>query len=192
MSWAGEHLALSGDVIPSITIRSEGIPSALHIANSVPGRLIPPAIRDTLDELLELGITLMAINVMNSIRTEKSTGALAESIQGSWEQTHGSPEVVAGTYEMEIGSALPHAEYASREIGLSVINRNVQVQPGRWRFIGIRPPIPKHPFLEQTLGDLHKAMPDMLSGYYYRYMGEVQREADTLIRAGLATVFGED
>lgn len=165
-----------------IRISSTGIESALRLAKSIPRELVTPTIEGALEELTELGINLMAINVMNTIRTEKSTGALAESIQGSWERTRGSPETVAGTYEMEIGSPLPYAKYVSREIGLSTINRNVQVQPGKWRFIGIRGPIPSHPFLERTLGDLHKVMPTILDGLFFRYTGEIQREVDELER----------
>lgn len=175
-------MALSGPTRETIRISSTGIESALHLAKSVPRELVIPTIEGALEELTELGITLMAINIMNSIRTEKSTGALAESTQGSWERIRGSPEEVGGAYEMEIGSSLPYAGYASREIGISTINRNVQVQPGKWRFIGIRGPIPKHPFLERTLGDLHKVMPTILDGLFFRYTGEVQREVDELER----------
>jgi len=176
-------MTLSGSTAPgSIRIRAEGLPSALHLAQSVPDRILPPSIDDALDDLVRLGIDLMAINILNTIRTDKSSGDLANSIQGEWKQTGGTPGKTGGTYELEVGSALPYAKYASREIGLSTINRNVLVQPGKWRFIGIRPPIPKHPFLEQTLGDLHKAMPTLLGGHFNRYAGEVQREVDELSR----------
>lgn len=152
----------------------------MHLAQSVPNMILPPTIKDTLDELVEYGIDVMRINMLRTFRTEKSTGALVESVQGSWEQTSGSSDETGGTYEVEIGSPLPYAKYVSREIGRSIINRNVQVQPGKWRFIGIRPVIPKHPFLEMTLGDLHKVMPYLLSGHFTRYIGEVQREIDAL------------
>ena len=173
-------MALSGSTDAPLRIRAVGIPSAIHLAQSVPERILPPTIADTLDELVRLGIDLMAINIMNTIRTEKSTGALAASVEGFWNQISGSSEETGGAYELEIGSTLPSAKYASREIGLSTINRNVQVQPGKWRFIGIRAPIPKHPFLEQTLADLHKVMPTMLGKHFTRYAGEIQREVDAL------------
>lgn len=166
----------------ALNIRAEGLPSALHLAQSVPDRILPPTIEDALNDLVRLGIDIMAINIMNTIRTDKSTGELASSVQGSWRQTSGSPGTTGGTYEVEIGSALSYAKYASREIGMSTINRNVQVQPGKWRFIGIRPPIPAHPFLERTLADLHKSMGMLLGGHFARYAGEVQREADSLSR----------
>jgi len=174
-------MALSGPTAPgSIRITAEGLPSALHLAQSVPDRILPATVEDTLDELVRFGIDLMSINIINTIRTEKSRGVLAESVQGDWRQTSGSSETTGGTYEVEIGSALPYAGYASREIGMSTINRNVLIHPGRWRFIGIRGPIPKHPFLEQTLGDLHKSMFMMLGGHFSKYVGEVQREVDTM------------
>ena len=173
-------MALSGPTGVPFTIRAVGIPSAMHLAQNVPEGILPPAIADTLDDLVKLGIDLMTINILNTIRTEKSTGALAASVEGFWNQISGSAEETGGTYEMEIGSTLPYAKYVSREIGLSTINRNVQVQPGKWRFIGIRAPIPKHPFLEQTLADLHKVMPVMLGRHFTRYAGEIQREADAL------------
>ncbi|GAH04559.1 unnamed protein product [marine sediment metagenome] len=135
-----------------------------------------------MEELTQLGVTLMSINVMESIRTEKSTGGLSASIQGSWERTRGSPAEVGGAYEMEVGSPLPYAKYASRDIGMSTINKNVLIQSGKWRFIGIRGPIPKHPFLERTLEDLHKGMPTILGGLFFRYTGEIQRDVDALER----------
>lgn len=172
-------MALSGPTAPgSIRIKAEGLPSALHLAQSVPDRILPPTVEDALNDLVRLGIDLMSVNIINTIRTDKSRGILAESIQGDWKQTSGSSETTGGIYEVEIGSVLPYAKYASREIGLSTINRNVLVQPGRWRFIGIRAPIPKHPFLEQTLGDLNKSMFMILGGHFAKYAGEVQREVD--------------
>jgi len=168
----------------AIRIRVEGLPSALHLAKSVPDMILPPTIEDTLNDLVEYGIDVMTLNILRTIRTDKSTGALANSVQGSWRQTSGSSETTGGTYEVEIGSALSYAKYASREIGMSTINRNVQVQPGKWRFIGIRPAIPIHPFLEMTLGDLHKVMGYLLGGHFTRYSAEVQREADSLSRFG--------
>ena len=49
---------------------------------------------------------------------------------------------------------------------------------------------PDNAGLEQTLEDLHKVMPDMLAPFYARYVGQVQREADTLVSAALGTIFG--
>jgi len=175
-------MALSGPTRGPIRISSTGIESALRLAKMVPRELVIPTIEGALEELTELGINLMALNIMESIRTEKSTGALEASIQGYWERIRGSPTEVAGAYAMEIGSPLPHAKYVSREIGMSTINRNVLIQSGKWRFIGIRGPIPKHPFLERTLEDLHKVMPSILGGLFFRYTGEVQREVDELER----------
>ena len=166
----------------NITTRVTGIASARHLLQSLPGT-IPSTVEATLTDIVELGIDLMGINVMNSIRTEKSRGVLAESIQGDFWKTHGQPGSVAGAWEAEIGSALPYAGFASREIGLSTINRNVLLQTGKWVWIGIRPPIPGHPFLEQTLLDLNKALPTMLNGHFQRYMGEVQREVDEMERS---------
>lgn len=167
----------------AIRIRAEGLPSALHLAQNFPYMVLPPSIEDTLNDLVEYGIDVMSINVLRTIRTDKSKGALAASIQGSWRQTSGSPGTTGGTYEMEIGSALPYAGYVSREIGRSIINRNVLIQPGRWRFIGVRDAIPKHPFLEMTLAELHKVMGMMLGGHFTRYSAEVQREVDALSRS---------
>ena len=171
-------MALSGPI--PMKVRVEGVPAALHILRSVPQGIVSPTLQDTLDEIVELGIDLMSINVLNTIRTDKSMGVLAESIQGDWSKTGGAPNELGGKYEMEIGSALPYAKYAAREIGLSIINRNVLIQPGKWRWIGVRGPIPRHPFLEQTMLDLHKVLPSMLNGHFTSYMGHIQAEADAM------------
>ena len=165
-----------------ITTRVEGIPAAQHLLKSIPQGIVTPTLEETLDDIVELGIDLMSINVINTLRTEKSTGGLAASIQGGWRRTQGRPGQTGGVYEAEIGSPLPYAGYVSREIGISTINANVLIQSGRWRWIGVRGPIPSHPFLEQTLEDLHKVMPHSLNGHFTRYIGEVQREVDALER----------
>jgi hypothetical protein len=166
----------------SMTTRVEGIPAALHLLQRIPQGIVTPTIQDTLNEIVELGIDLMAINVINTIRTDKSRGWLAQSIEGFWWKSKGRPDQPSATYEAEIGSAMPYAKYASRDIGISRINANVLIQPGKWRWIGTRGPIPGHPFLEQTLEDLHKVLPFSLNGHFSRYIGEVQREVDALER----------
>ena len=122
----------------------------------------------------------MKLHIFNSIRTEKSTGGLEASVEGEWQKTQGSATELEGRYEMVIGSPLPYAKYASREIGLSTINKNVLILGGKWRWVGIRAPIPRHPFLEQTLIDLDKALPALLYGNFTSYIGHIQREADAM------------
>jgi len=173
-------MALSGAT--NIRVRTEGIPSALMLLRSVPDRIVPPTVEDVVDDIVRLGVDLMSINIINSIRTDKSTGVLAESIQGTKERIAGTPGQSDGAWAVEIGSALPYAKYVAREIGLSTINRNVLIQPGKWRWIGIRAPIPAHPFLEQTMEDLNKILPGSLHGYFSRYVMEVQRDVDALER----------
>jgi hypothetical protein len=164
-----------------LKVKITGVPSALHLLGSLPGRLVGPTVRPAIDTLLEEGISLMSAHVSDLVTSEKSRGVLAESIQGFIEpKLQDSGNEITGSIKITIGSALPYAGYAAREIGWSAINRNVLIQPmGRWRFIGTRPPIPAHPFLEYTLIDLmDSVMPKALSENWREAAVRLQAEVD--------------
>ena len=117
------------------------------------------ALIPTLEQVKEVGIDSMRDSI-NATTGEKSTGLLAEAISGH------VAELTPTNYQIQVGPDMdaPHAVYAAREIPVSVINANVQVMPGKWRFIGTRPAIPKHPFLEDSM--------DAMTGALQRHFGE--------------------
>ena len=159
----------------------KGVPAALHLLGSLPGRLVGPTVKPAIDTLLEEGISLMSTHVSDLVTSEKSQGGLAASIEGFKETNlDDSGNEIAGSFKITIGSPLPYAEYAAREIGWSAINRNVLIEPmGRGRFIGVRPPIPAHPFLEYTLIDLlDTVMPKALSENWREASIRLQEEVD--------------
>ena len=164
-----------------VKVAIKGVPAALHLLNSIPGRLVGPTVKPAIDTLLEEGISLMMTHVSELVYSDKSRGVLAESIQGTKEvNLDDSGSEISGSINIKIGSALPYSAYAAREIGWSAINRNVFIEPmGRWRFIGVRPPIPAHPFLEYTLIDLlDSVMPKALSENWREASVRLQAEVD--------------
>jgi hypothetical protein len=165
-----------------IQIRAIGIPAALHLLRSVPEKLVAESIRDALLESTEIGIDLMSAHVTDTVRTEKSTGVLAESIAGTLEQKAFDEQTGVGVHEIRIGSNLPYAQYAAQDIGWTAVNRVVFIDPpGHFRFIGLRPPIPGHPFLERTLNDmLFKVIPHAFRQKWISASDRIQSEVDEL------------
>ncbi len=157
-----------------------GVTSAITLLKSIPGGIILPTVDQTMKDMVAHGVDLMAMNILQSIRTEKSRGVLAESIQGFVDRTKGTIGDPDGAWVVEIGSALPYAKFVAGDIKAGVINQNVLLQTGKWVWIGARPAIPGHNFLEKTLQDLQGLMPTLLNGHFVHYTGEVQRIVDSL------------
>jgi len=165
-----------------VSITVKGLPAAIYLAEAIPGEALAPAIRGTFLKLLEFSKSQMVLAIMRTTRTEKTTGRLAESIEGYLKPTSGPDDEGFETYEFVVGSALEHALYAASDIKPTPMYRPVKVHPGRWRFIGLRPMIPRHPFLDQTLVEVSKEMPKVLRDQLIRFSGQVQKNVDELQR----------
>ena len=163
--------------VDEILIEVGGIDGVLRINDALqnmPEEIM--RIRRVLLELVELGKIVMAQSILETSTSEKATGETARSIEG-----YLAPSGPNDTsFEFSIGSRLRKAFFASQEISWSEINANVQVMPGRWRFIGARPPMPKHPFLEDTLYALYKALNEHLGDEMAEAFGSIQRDVDAL------------
>jgi hypothetical protein len=103
---------------------------------------------------------------------EKSTGRLMNSIEG---------EVVkqSGLIQITVGSNLASSKYAASDIASTVMNRAVQVMPGEWRWIGIRPPMPAHPFLVDSVNAMVNSLEERLPQTLDKGVGDVFREAQS-------------
>jgi len=130
---------------------------------------------------LVLGIEAIGIDAMrNSIvltTGEKSTGRLFDSIEGDVSRE-------GDTYIIKVGSNLPHSLYAASNIASTRLNRNVQVMPGKWRYIDIRPPIPAHPFLVDSVNAMVQAaqevFPDIMDKEFYdKYVKAKEKEGES-------------
>ena len=111
---------------------------------SFPPDEIMPLLRDA----SERGEMMMLLSLMSSIG-EKSTGQTARNLFHEALQTPGG-------YTLGIGVNKPGGRFPSdprfalMNTGPTMINRNVMVNKntGKWRFIGLRPAIPAHTYLE--------------------------------------------
>lgn len=101
---------------------------------------------------------------------EKSTGALINSIEG--EVTKES-----GVVKITVGSSLAHSKYAAQPISSTVMNRPVQVMPGKWRWIGVRPPMPAHPFLVDSVNAMVSSLEARFPRVLDASVGAAFREA---------------
>lgn len=167
----------------SIEIKTKitGIPAAEELAKSVPDEIVDPTIPELLKTILDQGIIIMKMSIAETAITEKSTGELEASIVGGMEQT--GPK----SWTVEIGSPLLESFYASQNISRSRIFRNVFINPpGRWRFIGDRPPMPGHPFLETTEQFVMKAVPTLLDDKVSMQIKIVRDRVESLQRSEIA------
>lgn len=165
-----------------ISITVKGLPAAIYLAEAIPGEVAAPALRATFLKLLEFSKAQMVLAILRTLRTEKATGRLAGSVEGYLKPTGGPDDEGFETYEFAVGSALEHAIYAASDIKPTPMYRPVKVHPGRWRFIGLRPMIPRHPFLDQTLVETSKEIPRVLRDQLIRFSGQVQRNVDEMQR----------
>jgi len=173
-------------------MKMEGIPEVLKLLRALP-RLAEEPFVETAVEILELGIDTMRKHVDDTIWEseslgDKTTGDLFRSIDGNLELILGSERSSA---IIEVGSRLPHAKYASSEIAETTMNKVVfMVMPfgevtgnrgdiGNYRFIGTRPRIPSHPFLERTRDDLLEKLPRLYKDKFEHLSIEIQREGTT-------------
>ena len=157
-------------------------------------------------DIMEYGIMAMEKNINATLRTtDKTTGELAKSIQGNIELKIGMEQQSA---IIEIGSLLPYAAFASRDIGQTVMNRVAFIPTsagehigergdiGNYRFIGTRPPIPGHPFLEMTRDDLYEYIEEVYAGKFDEVFIEIQRTVsawsgtEDTFRSGMTGLFG--
>jgi hypothetical protein len=165
-------------------------------------RLVREPFAETVFEIMEDGKRVMRNHVEETIWEspslgDKTTGDLARSIDGVIEfRDGGEGNPMSAT--IEIGSRLPYAGFASREIGTTVMNRVVFMDPpGRFRFIGTRPPIPGHPFLERTMSDMIELLSTKYEGKFTAAWINLQRDTaswsgtDELFRSGMTGLFGD-
>jgi hypothetical protein len=163
-----------------IMMEAGGLDAALRLTEAVPDELVPPALHRTMLDLLEIGKLVMMRSILETSRTEKATGEIADSIEGYLTLDKADPQSQTYEYTLEIGSNLSKAFYASQDIRPSWINRPVQVMPGRWRFVGLRPFMPGHFFLEATAAAMNIELHNTLGEWLKEESYKIQRSVDQL------------
>lgn len=165
----------------SITVR--GLEAVRHLMASVPGRLPLAVLAPALEEVAQIGVDTMKMSIMRTTG-EKATGHLVDSIDSSVEQQG------EDTWRIQIGSPLAYAKYPAIDISATPMFRPVQIWPpmrwagyvreGRWRFIKVRPPMPRHPFLDETADAVTKALVDIFRDKLSIQVREVEGETKSL------------
>jgi len=158
-----------------IEATSKGLTAIRELVVGLGG--VPLGVIDAMiEEVKDFGILAMQNSIAFSTG-EKSTGQLLDSIEG---------EIIkeGNVYRVIVGSNLAHSLYAASNIAATRLNRNVQVMPGRWRFIGIRPPIPAHPFLMDSVNAMVQATQEIFPSvmdqeFYDRYVKAKEKEGES-------------
>jgi hypothetical protein len=162
-----------------IDITIKGLEAIRHLVAQVPDRLPLSILQPTLEQVAEVGEETMKMSIMRSTG-EKATGRLAGSIDSAL-TSEGEDQ-----WLLRIGSPLAYARFPARDIGATPMFRPVQIDPpmrwagyvrgGKWRFIGIRPPIPRHPFLDETAEAVTNALGDVFGDQLRIEVREVESE----------------
>ena len=116
-------------------------------------------VQGVLEHVRLLGEQAMKDSISNSVG-EKSQGGLIDSIRSDLRK------VSADQWQIRVGpdesaqnrNMRAYGAWVAEGVGPAAVNRNIMVMPGKWRFIGIRPPLPGHPFLEDSLDAMNKAL----------------------------------
>jgi len=179
---------MSEDVI---TISIKGLESVRLVVKSVPGILPLEAVKPTLLETAELMKEVMKASIMRTTG-EKSTGALADSIEAQviFEGEDRARIIVGSELEKApyVARGVPQTNFASSTTyapqirgGLSITKRGIPVEvlPGKWRFIGVRPAMKAHPFVDETAAAGKIALAD----YYKRNLSATVKEVDAAQKA---------
>jgi hypothetical protein len=170
----------------SVIIR--GLPELEKILEEVP-KIGEYTITRATPKILEYGISHLKKRIEEETEgSDKSTGALAESITGDFE-IRINPTVQTAT--IEIGSELPYAGYTVQDIGATHMHRRVFIKTntgdtidsgeiGVFRYIGVRPMMPKHHYLEKTERDVRKYIETMYSGVFEEVVTEIKATPKTV------------
>lgn len=182
----------------SINVNVQGIPAAQAILQAVPA-MTPDAVKATLQQIEEEAVAIMKSKIRASIRTtDKSFGGLEASVKSVLiiNSTSGINLPYSGFSVpgdslgvLEVGSGLAYAGLAASNIKQTTFNRVVYLNPpGKFRYMGVRPAIPKHPFLEETQEELIPMFLNRFGTNLIRISSDIQTKADSFELAGLASV----
>ena len=163
-------------------ITIQGLEAAQVLVTEAPD-LPVEAMTPTLLRLRDIGVDRAKAS-LDETTGEKATGETKESIEGAVHEVRFPSE-----WELEIGTSLSHAKYVARTTGPVEMNRAVQIMPplrrgynpaARWRFIGVRPRIMKHPFLEESARTVTRELRGILGREIARASLRLDAKAKTL------------
>jgi hypothetical protein len=147
-----------------IDITGRGLEAVRFLVASIPDPLPLAALQPSLEEVAKIGVEAMKMSIMRTTG-EKATGHLVDSIDSMLTREG------EGAWRIQIGSPLAYARFPAIDIAATPMFRPVQIWPpmrwagyvreGKWRFIGLRPPMPRHPFLDETADAVTKALVDV-------------------------------
>lgn len=164
-----------------VTVR--GFEAVRYLVASIPNKLPLAILHPVLEEVAKIGVDSMKMSIMRTTG-EKATGHLVDSIDSSIQQQS------EDSWLIQIGSPLAYAKYPAMDISATPMFRPVQIWPpmrwagyvkgGKWRFIKVRPPMPRHPFLDETADAVSKALVDIFGDKLSIEVREVEAQTKAL------------
>jgi len=161
---------MSGRITIEHSLRTRGVTQMdtfISASDEIPKYAFPLIVI----EMMQIGVAAGKASI-KSTTGEKSTGHLEKSFRGVIQEINDEHHRVA------IGSDLDYAQYAAEGAGPVVQNRAVQIWPGPvrwgfsnafiWRFIGQRPAIKSHPFMQDTAESISDKLDRVVSKYLKR------------------------
>ena len=161
---------MSGRITIEHTLTSRGVTQMetfISASEEIPLAAFPLVVI----EMMQIGVAAGKTSIRQTTG-HKSTGHLEKSFRGVVQVIDKEHQRVA------IGSDLDYAEHAAEGAGPVVQNRAVQIWPGPvrwgynkafiWRFIGQRPRIKSHPFMQETAESIRDNLDRVVSKYLNR------------------------
>lgn len=184
---------MSEDTLPKIALTVKGLENVVLVAHELPN--IPSeAIPGIIEHLRDIGVDAAKTTLDKTATSEKSTGITSLLMTGLIDQMENDYVINIGPDTRGLGTDEDYPRFLSMSTGPVTMNRPVQLLPyplrfgfnplGRWRFIGIRPRIEGHPWMEGTRDAILNEMTRLYGKELYRLISELGKKVKRLSLEG--------
>jgi len=175
---------MSEDNLPKITLSIRGLDDVIMVAHELP-KIPLEAIPGILERIREVGVDEAKVTMEKTATSEKSTGITAILMTSILEALGEDFLIQIGPDTRGLGEDADYPKFLSQPTGPVTQNRAVQLLPyplrygfnplGRWRFIGVRPRIEGHPWMENTRDRVLQEISQVYGKELYRMVGELNK-----------------
>jgi len=177
----------SQDTFPRLQLTVKGLEEVILVGHKLPDVPVD-AILPLVQSLTNIGVDEAKAVLEKTSGSEKSTGKTAELMAGIIEQIKFPDEwlISIGPETQGLGDQANYPKFVNMSTGPVTMNRPVQLLPyplrwgfaplGKWRFIGVRPRIEGHPWMEGVRDAILKETTKLYGKEVYKMVGELNKK----------------
>jgi len=181
----------SRDTFPQLQLTVTGLDDVILVGHKLPDIPID-AVMPLVYSLKDIGVDAAKVTLEKTAQSKLSTGKTAELMTGIIEQIKFPDEwlVSIGPDTRGLGKNAEYPKFVNMPTGPVTQNRAVQLTPyplrwgfaqlGEWRFIGLRPRIEGHPWMENTRDAIVNATKKLYGKEVYRLVGKLSRKVNKI------------